>query len=95
MKIRCDNCNKEFKIKNVKLKEEEIAEGITKIFYKCPKCKYEYIVSYRDKEILDNIGRIKELTKEVEQGSKEAEVKIKNLIERNKIKSARYKALFK
>lgn len=95
MKIKCDNCTHEFKLSKVKLKERKVTKEISKMSFKCPKCKYEYIVSYQDKEVKENIKRIKFLTNELKNGDNTAELKIKNLKERNLDLSNRYKALFR
>lgn len=95
MKIICDNCNKEFKFSRIKIKEQKITDGISKMFYKCPKCKCEYIIAYKDKEVRENIKRINLLYCEVATGDKTASLKIQNLKDRNIELSNRYKAFFK
>ena len=94
MKVICDYCNKEIKPSNIKLKERKVTNEITKVSYKCPICKYEYIVAYKDEEIRENIKRIKELAYQLLNGDKTVVLKIQNLKERNKVLNARYKALY-
>lgn len=91
----CDNCNKEFKLTKIKLKEKKVTNEISKIYYKCPKCKHEYIVSYKDKEVRENIEVIKMLSYELINGDRTAVLKIQNLKDRNLELSNRYKALFR
>lgn len=95
MKLICDNCNKEFKLSRVKLKKKKVSDEIIKIFYRCPKCKCEYIVAYQDEEVRENIKRIKELSYQLVNGDRTAVLKIQNLKERNLELSNRYKALFR
>lgn len=95
MKLMCDNCDKEFKFSKIKLKEKNITNEISKIYYKCPLCKFEYIVSYKDKEVRENIKAINILYQEAVKGDKTALIKIQNLKERNIELSNRYKALFR
>lgn len=95
MKLMCDNCNKEFKFTKIKLKEKKVTNEISKIYYKCPKCKYEYIVSYKDKEVRENIKAIKTFSYEAINGDKNVMLKIQNLKDRNLELSNRYKALFR
>ena len=95
MKLICDNCNKEFKLSRVKLKKKKVTNEIIKIFYRCPKCKCEYIVAYQDEEVRENIKRIKELSYDAVKGDNTAVIKIDNLKKRNLELSNRYKALFR
>lgn len=95
MKITCDYCNQDFKLSKIKLKERKITKEISKLSYKCPKCKHEYIVSYRDNEVRENIKRIKSLSYELANGDRTATLKIQNLKERNLELSNRYKVLFR
>ena len=81
MKVICDYCNKEIKPSKIKLKEIKVTNEITKVSYKCPKCKYEYIVAYKDEEIRENIKRIKELAYQLLNGDKTVVLKIQNLKE--------------
>lgn len=95
MKIICDNCNKEFKFSKIKIKEQRITEQISKMYYRCPKCKCEYVIAYKDKEVRENIEVIKMLSYELINGDRTAVLKIQNLKERNVELSNRYKAFFK
>lgn len=95
MKIICDYCNNEIKPTKIKLKERKVTNEITKVSYKCPKCKREYIVAYKDEEVRENIKRIKILSYQLVNGDRTAALKIQNLKERNLELSNRYKALFR
>lgn len=95
MKVNCDNCHKNFDSKKIKLKEKKITNEIIQISYKCPKCKFTYIVGYKDKEIIENINRIRELSKQLVEGEQQAALKIHNLKMRNNELNCRYKVLFK
>lgn len=95
MKIICDKCNKKFEHTKIKLKETKITDNITQIYYKCPKCKFKYVVGYKDNEIRENIKRIKKLSSEALNGDKEVLKKIRNLKERNMELNYRYMGLFK
>lgn len=98
MKIICNECKKNFKLK--KLKAENITDEIKRIYFICPKCKHKYIVSYIDKEIEENIKRIKELDREAINTTDDVDIvnlikKRNNLKQRNLEKSERYMSLFK
>ena len=97
MKIICDKCNKKFEHTKIKLKETKITDNITQIYYKCPKCKFKYVVGYKDNEIRENIKRIKNLKGEFLRKQltvEEYEKGYKDIIERNNSLNARYKALY-
>lgn len=95
MKVICDYCNKGIKPSKIKLKERKVTNEITKVSYKCPKCKHEYIVVYKDEEVRENIKRIKTLSYQLVNGDRTTVLKIQNLKERNLELSNRYKALFR
>lgn len=95
MKIICDKCNKKFEHTKIKLKETKITDNITQIYYKCPKCKFKYVVGYKDNEIRENIKRIKKLSSEALNYDKEVLKKIRNLKGRNMELNYRYMSLFK
>ncbi|ARC85649.1 hypothetical protein U732_1115 [Clostridium argentinense CDC 2741] len=69
--VNCDECNKDFKLKQGRIRTENIAEGIERTYFKCPYCKSKYIVMYQDKEVKENLKdmdnikiRVQELLKE-------------------------------
>lgn len=100
MKIICDECKKTFKANKIKLKTENITDEIKRIYYYCPKCKYKYVVGFKDKEIEENIERIKELDREAINTTDNADIvnlikKRDNLKQRNIEKSNRYMSLFR
>lgn len=95
--ITCDDCKKVFAISNKKIKTEKICNDIERTYFTCSKCKKKYVISYFDKEIKENIKKLKCLRGEYlrkEITLKNYEKKCKNLIERNKSLNARYKALY-
>lgn len=68
MKTICDNCSKEFKTKPSKVKTKFITDDIEKMYFKCPHCKTEYIIGYRNSEVRENISRILEIVESVNKG---------------------------
>lgn len=100
MKIVCDKCKKKFDSSKIKLKEVNVTDEIIEISYKCPKCKEKYIVGYKDKEILENIQKIKELDREATNVTNNNDIvnllkMRKNLKDRNVELSERYKSFFR
>lgn len=95
MKIVCNNCNKGFSPNKVKVKERKVTDGITELYYKCPKCKFKYTITYQDEEVRQNIKRIKELQENANKDDLSIFLKIKNLKDRNLELSNRYKALLR
>ena len=97
MKVICDDCKKDFVVKKKLIKSEKLFNSVERTYFCCPKCRKRYVISYVDKEIKENIKRLKCLRSEYqrkEKNLKNYEKKCKNLIERNKALNARYKALF-
>lgn len=97
MKVICDDCKKDFVVKKKLIKSEKLFNSVERTYFCCPKCRKRYVISYVDKEIKENIKRLKCLRGEYlrkEINLKNYEKKCKNLIERNKSLNARYKALF-
>lgn len=57
MKVACDKCKKEFKLKPRTKKKGDIE----RIYIKCPKCKAEYTAYYTDSDIRAKQVRIRAL----------------------------------
>lgn len=101
IKIKCDHCGKEFKLKAKMIKEKKITDEVTKLFFKCPRCKFDFIVSYKDKEIEENIKIMNNISEEIRDKEKFEPMeldtlmkKINNLKQRNLELNSRYKMLF-
>lgn len=97
MKVICEDCKKDFVVKKKLIKSEKLFNSVERTYFCCPKCRKRYVISYVDKEIKENIKRLKCLRGEYlrkEITLKNYEKKSRNLIERNKVLNARYKALF-
>lgn len=97
MKVICEDCKKDFVVKKKLIKSEKLFNSVERTYFCCPKCRKRYVISYVDKEIKENIKRLKCLRGEYlrkEINLKNYEKKCKNLIARNKALNARYKALF-
>lgn len=97
MKVICDDCKKDFVVKKKLIKSEKLFNSVERTYFCCPKCRKRYVISYVDKEIKENIKRLKCLRGEYlrkEITLKNYEKKSRNLIERNKTLNARYKALY-
>lgn len=97
MKIVCDGCKKEFTIKKKSIRSEKVFDIVERTFFCCPKCRKKYVISYADKEIKDNIKRLKlikgkYLRKEVT--FEEYEKECRDILERNKSLNTRYKSLY-
>lgn len=56
--VICDECNHKFKLKPKIMKIKEIAEGVEKHSFLCPKCKHQYVVMYQDQEFKNNLNRM-------------------------------------
>src|SRR5699024_2772292 len=59
--VNCDECNKEFVIE---MKEKDVGQGITKIYFSCPHCKEEYLVHYSNVLILKKQKQIRDKQQE-------------------------------
>ena len=95
--IVCDQCKNEFTLKKKLIKTEKLFDTIERTYFCCPKCRKEYVISYVDKEIKENIKRLKSIKGEVlrkELTVEEYEKEYKDIIERNNSLNARYKALY-
>ena len=79
-KIVCDLCEKEFKLTQNKIKTVKVTEDISKMYFKCPKCKHEYLIAYQNREMQDNAKEIQRLYEE----SKKKEPTFQDLEEINK-----------
>ncbi|MDU2291102.1 MAG: hypothetical protein E7D69_13610 [Clostridium celatum] len=97
MKVICDDCKKEFVVKKKIIKSEKLFDTVERTYFCCPKCRKKYVISYVDKEIKENIKRIKNLKGELlrkELTVEEYEREYKDIIERNNSLNARYKTLY-
>lgn len=101
IKIKCDYCGKQFKLKAKMIREKKITDEITKLSFKCPKCKGDFAVSYKDKEINENIKIMNDIAEEIKNKDKFEPMELDTLTEKfNKLKqrnlevSNRYKAIF-
>lgn len=97
MKVICDDCKKEFVVKKKIIKSEKLFDTVERTYFCCPKCRKKYVISYVDKEIKENIKRIKNLKGELlrkELTIEEYEREYKDIIERNNSLNARYKTLY-
>lgn len=74
--VTCDKCSKDFKIE---LKEEEVKDRISKVYFNCPHCNKEYISYYTSVLIKlkqDKIKKIQEEYNKIIKIDKERGVKI-------------------
>lgn len=101
IKTKCDYCGKEFKLKAKMIKEKKVTDQVTKLSFKCPKCKGDFAVSYKDKEINENIELMNKISEEIKKKDKWEPMELDNLLTRfNNLKqrnlelSSRYKAIF-
>ena len=97
MKVICDDCKKEFVVKKKIIKSEKLFDTVERTYFCCPKCRKRYVISYVDKEIKENIKRLKNLKGEFLRKQltvEEYEKEYKDIIERNNSLNARYKALY-
>ena len=97
MKVICDDCKKDFVVKKKFIKSEKLFDTVERTYFCCPKCRKKYVISYVDKEIKENIKRIKNLKGEFlrkELTVEEYEREYKDIIERNNSLNARYKTLY-
>ncbi|MEN8075729.1 hypothetical protein ABFP60_02140 [Clostridioides difficile] len=95
--IVCDQCKNEFTLKKKLVKREKLFDAVERTYFCCPKCKKKYVISYVDKEIKENIKRLKNLKGEFLRKQltvEEYEKEHKELLERNNSLNARYKALY-
>lgn len=98
MKVTCDDCKKEFKLTQNKIKFREVINDVTEQYFICPRCKKKYTIAYFDTEINENIKRMKELKNELDNKEitvEEYYTKTTNLKNRNVEKSNRYKLIYK
>lgn len=101
IKVICDYCKKDFKLKAKMIKEKKITDEVVKISYKCPKCGHPFVVGYKDKEINENIKLMNDISIEIRDKHKWEPLELDNLLKRfNNLKqrnlelNARYKAIF-
>lgn len=101
IKTYCDLCKKSFKIKPKMIKEIKLTNEVTKLSFKCPHCKHEFVVSYKDNEVEENIKIMNGIAEEIKNKNKFEPMELETLTEKfNKLKqrnlevSNRYKAIF-
>lgn len=101
IKVKCDHCEKDFKLKQKMIKEKKITDEIIRITYKCPCCKVDYSVGYKDKEINENIEAMGKISEEIRSNDKwepmeleNLRIRFNNLKQRNLELNARYKDIF-
>lgn len=67
--VTCTNCGKQFSSSKITINKFRRADGLTELFYLCPKCKKRYVVCLHSKETLalqkqinklDRMGRVDE-----------------------------------
>lgn len=101
LKIYCDKCRFKFKLKPKNIHTESVTEKVERSYFKCPKCREKYIISYSDDEMKENISRMKELQLEIEKDKFEPNelealrIKLTNLHQRNIDIDNKYKVIFK
>lgn len=82
-KVKCDNCHKEFKIRQKIVKTEKLDNDVKRTYFKCPHCKKEYIISYTDDEFRANIQEITNIFKKLrDNGNQLTDEEIKELIDK-------------
>ncbi|GAA0825297.1 hypothetical protein [Clostridium tertium] len=101
IKTYCDLCKKSFKIKAKMLKETKVTNEVTKLSFKCPHCKHEFVVIYKDNEVEENIKIMNDIAEEIKNKDKFEPMELDTLTERfNKLKhrnlelSSSYKVLY-
>ncbi|MBU3208519.1 hypothetical protein KPL28_02580 [Clostridium algidicarnis] len=98
--VTCDKCNKDFKLKQSRLKTEIVAEGIERTYFKCPECKHKFIVMYKDEEVKENLvemDSLKEVMQEMtneKKDTKELKVICEKLYVKNLETNDKYKELY-
>lgn len=98
--VTCDECEKEFKLKQSRIKVEVVAEEIEKSYFRCPKCKHKFIIMYKDREVKENLkemDNIKIQIQELLKNHKNVECLIEQyekLYYRNLDISENYKSLY-
>lgn len=67
MKVKCDECTKEFSV--VKIKSKKVGQyrgnNVRFNYFDCPKCKHKYFMSARHKELNQMIARLKKMQKQI------------------------------
>lgn len=102
IKITCSTCSKPYKGKSTRVKTKFITDDVQKIYTKCPYCKAEFIVGYRDSETRKNVSEIMEIIKKIKKGYGEISEEVSNKLykrfkelENSNVEiSDRYKALY-
>ncbi len=65
--MKCDFCNKQFKMSDKKIKREWLDEEktIQETYFKCPKCNHKYIISITDEDIRETMKECLRIDNEV------------------------------
>lgn len=63
LKVNCNSCRKEFKLKKFMIRKEWVILEIERLFFICFYCKRKYIICYEDNEFRDNIEKMFKLRK--------------------------------
>lgn len=59
IKVYCDECGKSFIIKMKKEKVDIGGENVERVYYVCPYCYKDFLVSLKDREINRLLGELK------------------------------------
>lgn len=59
--IRCTACGNEFDSAKIKLKKHLRSDGLTELYYHCPKCQHCYLVCLHNNDTLELQRRINRL----------------------------------
>ena len=78
IKITCGTCSKSFKGKSTRVKTKFITDDVQKIYNKCPYCKAEFIIGYRDSETRKNVSEIMEIIEKIKKGYSEISEEVSN-----------------
>lgn len=78
IKITCGTCNKSFKGKSTRTKTKFITDDVQKIYIKCPHCKAEFIVGYRDSKTRKNVSEMMEIIEKIKKGYSEISEDVSN-----------------
>lgn len=101
-KVTCDNCHKEFKIRQKIVKTEKLDNDVERTYFKCPHCKKEYTIAYADNEFRANIQEINNIFKKLQDNGKQlTDEEIKQFVEKkdklikaNKNISQKYRKIY-
>lgn len=74
MKIICDECGYEFKLK--KLKTQKLENNIQRNYFVCPECKEEYTAYYTDYEVRLNQQELSKMATKIKKLKGESYLKM-------------------